>query len=96
MMVFDLDLCFNFDGFFVYVSGVFEEINPRKPKLVRYTLDIGKVEFDLSQDPESWVSLCECWGKFENLLLLFLSCLGHMWLETRTLAFQYLPGLLLF
>ena len=36
----------------------------------------------------SWVSLCECWG--------VLSCLRHMWLETRTLAFQYLPSLLLF
>ena len=71
MVVIDVVLCFSFDGFFVYVSGVFEEINPRKPKLVRYALDIGKVEFDLSQDPESWVSLCECWGKFENLFFFF-------------------------
>jgi hypothetical protein len=52
MMVIDVVLCFSFDGFFVYVSGVFEEINPRKPKLVRYALDVDKVEFDLSQDPE--------------------------------------------
>jgi hypothetical protein len=52
MMVFDLVLCFSFDGLFVYVSGVFEEINPKKPKLVRYALDVDKVEFDLSQDPE--------------------------------------------
>jgi hypothetical protein len=34
MMVFDLILSFSFDGFFVYVSEVFEEINPRKQKLV--------------------------------------------------------------
>jgi hypothetical protein len=27
--VFDVVLCFSFDGFFVYVSKVFEEINPR-------------------------------------------------------------------
>jgi hypothetical protein len=52
MMVIDVILCFNFDGFFVYVSGVFEEINPRKPKLVRYALDVDKVEYDLSQDLE--------------------------------------------
>jgi hypothetical protein len=47
-MVFDLVLRFSFDGFFVYVLGVFEEINPRKQKLVRYALDVDKVEFDLS------------------------------------------------
>jgi hypothetical protein len=47
MMVFDLVLCFSFDSFFVYVSGVFEEINPKKLKLVRYALDVDKVEFDL-------------------------------------------------
>jgi hypothetical protein len=52
MMVFDLVLCFSFDGFFVYVLGVFEEINPRKHKLVQYALDVDKVEFDLLQDPE--------------------------------------------
>jgi hypothetical protein len=52
MMVFDLILSFSFDGFCVYVSGVFEEINPRKQKLVQYALDVDKVEFDLSQDPE--------------------------------------------
>ena len=52
MMVFDLVLCFSFDGFFVYLSRVFEEINPRKQKLVQYALDVDKVEFDLSQDPE--------------------------------------------
>ena len=51
-MVFDLVLCFSFDDFFVYVSGVFEEINPRKQKLVQYALDADKVEFDFSQDPE--------------------------------------------
>ena len=39
-------------AFFVYVSEVFEEINPRKQKLVQYALDVDKVEFDLSQDPE--------------------------------------------
>ena len=47
MMVFDLVLCFSFDAFFVYVSGVFEEINPKKQKLVQYALDVDKVEFDL-------------------------------------------------
>ena len=31
---------------------MFEEINPRKQKLVQYALDVDKVEFDLSQDPE--------------------------------------------
>ena len=51
-MVFDLVLCFSFDDFFVYVSGVFEEINPRKQKLVQYALDADKVEFDFSQDLE--------------------------------------------
>ena len=29
-------------------SRLFEEINPRKPKLVRYASDVEKVEFDLS------------------------------------------------
>ena len=47
MMVFDLVLCFSFDGFLVYVLGVFEEINPRKQKLVQYALDVDKIEFDL-------------------------------------------------
>jgi hypothetical protein len=56
--VFDLVLCFSFDGFFVYVLGVFEEINPKKPKLVRYTLDVDKVEFDLLQDPECHAFRC--------------------------------------
>jgi hypothetical protein len=37
---------------FVCVSGLFGEINPRKQKLVWYTLDVDKVEFDFSQDPE--------------------------------------------
>ena len=37
---------------FVYVSRLFEEINPRKRKLVQYASDVEKVEFDLSQDPE--------------------------------------------
>ena len=32
--------------------GVFEEINPKKPKLVQYALDVDKVELDLSQDPK--------------------------------------------
>jgi hypothetical protein len=27
---------------FVYVSGVFEEINPRKQKLVQYALDVDR------------------------------------------------------
>ena len=48
MIVIDVVLCFSFDGFFVYMSGVFEEINPMKQKLVRYALDVDKVEFDLS------------------------------------------------
>ena len=52
MMVFDLVLCFSFDVFFYYVLGVFEEINPRKQKLVWYALYVEKVEFDFSQDPE--------------------------------------------
>jgi hypothetical protein len=56
--VFDLVFCFSFDGFFVYVLGVFEEINPKKPKLVWYALDVDKVEFDLSQDPECHVFRC--------------------------------------
>jgi hypothetical protein len=33
---------------FVYVSGLFEEINLRKWKLVQYASDVEKVEFDLS------------------------------------------------
>ena len=33
---------------FVYVSGLFEEINLRKRKLVQYASDVEKVEFDLS------------------------------------------------
>ena len=52
MMVFDLFLYFSFDGFFGYMSWVFEEINPMKQKLVRYALDVDKVEFDFLQDPE--------------------------------------------
>ena len=52
MMVFDLVLCFSFDVFFYYVLGVFEEINPRKQKLVWYALYVEKVEFDFSQDLE--------------------------------------------
>ena len=32
-------------AFFVYVSEVFEEINPRKQKLVQYALDVDKVKF---------------------------------------------------
>jgi hypothetical protein len=52
MMVIGVVFSFSFDGFFVYVSGVLEEINPRKPQLVQYALDVNKVEFDLSQDPE--------------------------------------------
>jgi hypothetical protein len=48
MMVFDLVLRFSFDGFFfVFVLGVFKEINPRKQKLVQYALYIDKVEFGL-------------------------------------------------
>ena len=38
---------------FVYVLGLFEDINPRKRKLVRYALDVKKVEFGLLQDLES-------------------------------------------
>ena len=64
MMVFDLIISFSFDGFFVYVSGVFEEINPRKQKLVQYALDVNKVEFNLSQDPKFHGFVCESWGKF--------------------------------
>ena len=95
MMVIDVVLCFNFDGFFVYVSVVFEEINPRKPQLVRYALDVDEIEFDLSQDPECYVFRCVKVGiSFEFFFVL--SCLRHVWLETRTLAFQYFPGLLLF
>ena len=52
MVVWCLILCFSFDAFFVYVSRVFEEINLTKQKLVRYALDVDKVEFDLSQDLE--------------------------------------------
>ena len=52
MMVFDLILSFSFDGFFVYVPRVFEEINPKKPKLVQQALDVDKVKFDLQQDPK--------------------------------------------
>jgi hypothetical protein len=82
-------------AFFVYVSGVFEEINPRKQKLVRYALDVDKVEFDLLQDPE-------CHGfHYVNVGVSFefffvLSCLRHVWLEIRTLAFQCLLDFLLF
>jgi hypothetical protein len=84
MMVFDLVLCFSFDGFFVYVSRVSEEINPRKQKLVQYALDVDKVEFDCVKVGVS----------FEFFFVL--SCLRHVWLEIRTLAFQCLPDLLLF
>jgi hypothetical protein len=55
MMVFDLVLCFSFDVFFFffdYVLGVFEEINPRKRKLVWYALYVEKVEFDFLRYPE--------------------------------------------
>jgi hypothetical protein len=82
-------------AFFVYVSGVFEEINPRKQKLVRYALDVDKVEFDLLQDPK-------CHGfHYVNVGVSFefffvLSCLRHVWLEIRTLTFQCLPDFLLF
>ena len=94
-MVFDLVLCFSFDGFFVYVLGVFEEINPRKQKLVQYSLDVDEVEFDLLQDLECYVFRCVKVGvSFESFFVL--SCLRHVWLEIRTLAFQCLPDLLLF
>ena len=95
MMVFDLDLCFNFDGFFVFVSGVFEEINPKKPKLVRYALDVDNVKFDLLQDPECYAfRYVKVEVSFEFFFVL--SCLRHVWLEIRILAFQCLPDLLLF
>ena len=99
MMVFDLILSFSFDGFFVYVSRVFEEINPRKQKLVQYALDVDKVEFDFSQDPEFHPFCCVKVGViFEFFFFFFflVSCLKHVWLEIRTLAFQCLLDLLLF
>ena len=73
---------------FVCVSGLFGEINPRKQKLVWYTLDVDKVEFDFSQD-------LECHGfhyvnvgvSFEFFFCFVLTCLRHVWLEIRTLAF---------
>ena len=65
-------LGFSFVGFFVYVLGVFEEINPRKPKLVRYALDVDKVEFDLSQDLECHEFRCVKVGvSFEFFFFLF-------------------------
>jgi hypothetical protein len=72
MMVFDLVLCFSFDGFFVYMSKVYEEINPKKPKLVRYALNVNKVEFDLSQDPECHAFRCvKVRVSFEFFFVLF-------------------------
>ena len=94
-MVIDVVLCFSFDGFLVYVIGVFEEINPKKPQLVQYALDVDEVEFDLSQDPECYAFRCVKVGvSFEFFFVL--SCLRHVWLEIHTLAFQCLPDLLLF
>jgi hypothetical protein len=81
------------------MSGVFEEINPRKPKLVQYALDVDKVEFDLSQDPKCHAFRCvkvEVSFEFFFFFLFVLSCLRHVWLEISTLAFQCLPDLLLF
>ena len=72
MMVFDLVLCFSFDAFFVYVSRVFEDINPRKQKLVWYALDGDKVEFDLSQDPERHAFLCVKVGVSFKILFYFI------------------------
>jgi hypothetical protein len=72
MMVIDVVCCFSFDGFFVYVPRVFEEINPRKPKLVRYALDVDNVEFDLSQDLECHAFHCVKVGvSFEIFFVLF-------------------------
>ena len=94
-MVIDVVHCFSFDGFFVYVPRVFEEINPRKPKLVRYALDVDNVKFDLLQDPECYVfRYVKVEVSFEFFFVL--SCLRHVWLEIRTLAFQCLPDFLLF
>jgi hypothetical protein len=73
MMVFDLVLCFSFDGFFVYMSRVFEEFNPRKQKLVWYALDVDKVEFDLLQDPECHAFLCVKVGVSFKIFFFFLS-----------------------
>jgi hypothetical protein len=72
MMVFDLILSFSFDGFFVYVSGVFEEINPRKQKLVQYALDVDKVEFNLLQDPEFHTFHCVKVGVSFEFFFFFL------------------------
>jgi hypothetical protein len=82
---------------FVYVLGLFGEINPRKQKLVWYTLDVDKVEFDLSQDPE-------CHGfryanvgvSFEFFFFFCFVLLKACVVRIRTLAFQCLPDLLLF
>ena len=72
MMVIDVVRCFSFDGCFVYVPRVFEEINPRKPKLVRYALDVDNVEFDLSQDLECHAFHCVKVGvSFEIFFVLF-------------------------
>ena len=51
---------------------MFEEINLRKQKLVWYALDVDRVEFDFSQDPECHgFLLCECWGMFGKPFFLF-------------------------
>ena len=60
------------------MSGVFEEINPRKPKLVRYALDVDKVEFDLSQDPECHAFRCVKVGVSFEFFFFFLSCFRHV------------------
>jgi hypothetical protein len=78
MVVFDVafNFCFGFDSFFVYVSRVFEEINPKKTKLVRYALDVDKVEFDLSQDPECHAFPCVKVGVSFEFFFFFLFCLA--------------------
>jgi hypothetical protein len=52
MMVFDLVLFFSFDGFLCMCQGCLKRLILTKRKLVRYVLDVDKVEFDFSQDLE--------------------------------------------
>jgi hypothetical protein len=95
MMVFDLVLCFSFDGFFVYVSGCLRKLILGSEVGSDMLWMSMKVEFDLSQDPECYAFRYVKVGvSFEFFFVL--SCLRHVWLEIRTLAFQCLPDLLLF
>ena len=72
------------------MSGVFEEINPRKPKLVRYALDVDKVEFDLSQDPECHAFRCVKVGVSFEFFFFFFVLLKACVVRNKYLGFSVL------